>query len=312
MPLGNVWSFPRTTDLRRHARRHEGAGRRGSPKITARLQGVRPSRSISMWRSSRTISRPPPRISAELKLAEPIPKLCTLVTASAVRRRHTRCLRQAARPQLLSHLRPGLHDARSGALPGRRSSRANIWTTTSLREPKPRMPLYHLVGALDPIEDADIRKRIDDGLPETLAEWIRYNGLTHLKIKLNGDDLKWDVDRVVRVDRVAGRRKKARRRKMGLLARLQREVPERGLPARFPAPGEGEDAGRLRAHPVRRAAHRARPEGAPRKRDARGLEAAAGGDRRIADRPGEPDAGARDGLHRARRSRPARGRARRC
>jgi L-alanine-DL-glutamate epimerase-like enolase superfamily enzyme len=71
-----------------------------------------------------------------------------------------------------------------------------------LSRPKPRMPLYHLVGALDSLTDSDIRKRIDDGLPETLPEWIRYNGLTHIKIKLNGNDLSWDVERVLGVDRV--------------------------------------------------------------------------------------------------------------
>src|SRR5262249_47183072 len=71
------------------------------------------------------------------------------------------------------------------------------------REPQPRMPLYHLVGALDPLEPADIARPVGDSLPETLAEWIPFNGLTHLKIKLNGDDLGWDVERVVRVDRVA-------------------------------------------------------------------------------------------------------------
>jgi L-alanine-DL-glutamate epimerase-like enolase superfamily enzyme len=65
------------------------------------------------------------------------------------------------------------------------------------------MPLYHLIGALDPLEAADVREPINDGLPETLGEWIRFNGLTHLKIKLNGDDLDWDVDRVVRVERIA-------------------------------------------------------------------------------------------------------------
>jgi L-alanine-DL-glutamate epimerase-like enolase superfamily enzyme len=65
------------------------------------------------------------------------------------------------------------------------------------------MPLYHLVGAVDPLTKDDVKKPIGDGLPETLPEWIRYNGLTHLKIKLNGEDLDWDVDRVVRVDRVA-------------------------------------------------------------------------------------------------------------
>src|SRR5262249_12906889 len=40
------------------------------------------------------------------------------------------------------------------------------------------------------------------GLPETLPQWIVYNGLTHIKIKLNGDDLGWDVERVVGVDRI--------------------------------------------------------------------------------------------------------------
>jgi L-alanine-DL-glutamate epimerase-like enolase superfamily enzyme len=71
------------------------------------------------------------------------------------------------------------------------------------REPQPRMPLYHLVGAIDPLTPGDLEKKVGDGLPETLGDWINYNGLTHLKIKLNGDDLKWDVERVLAVDRVA-------------------------------------------------------------------------------------------------------------
>ncbi len=78
------------------------------------------------------------------------------------------------------------------------------------REPKPRMPLYHLVGALDPIEATDVTKPVGDGLPETLPEWIRFNGLTHLKIKLNGYDLGWDVERVVRIDGAAERTQRER------------------------------------------------------------------------------------------------------
>lgn len=73
----------------------------------------------------------------------------------------------------------------------------------TLRQPKPRMPLYHLVGALDPLTEGDLTARVGDGLPETLAEWIGADGLTHLKIKLAGDDLPWDVDRVCRVEQVA-------------------------------------------------------------------------------------------------------------
>ncbi|MBI2477114.1 MAG: hypothetical protein HYV60_00175 [Planctomycetia bacterium] len=71
------------------------------------------------------------------------------------------------------------------------------------RECKARLPLYHLVGALDPLAATDITSRIGDGLPETLGEWIVADGLTHLKIKLNGDDLAWDVERVAAVERVA-------------------------------------------------------------------------------------------------------------
>jgi len=73
----------------------------------------------------------------------------------------------------------------------------------TLRQPKAKIPLYHLVGALDPLVDSDINQRLNDGLPETLGEWIAADGLRHLKIKLNGDDLPWDVARVVGVERVA-------------------------------------------------------------------------------------------------------------
>ncbi|MDR1384000.1 MAG: hypothetical protein LBJ67_09180 [Planctomycetaceae bacterium] len=73
----------------------------------------------------------------------------------------------------------------------------------TLRTPKKQMPLYHLVGALDPLTEHDLTKRLNDGLPETLPEWIRADGLTHLKIKLNGNDLDWDVNRICAVDAIA-------------------------------------------------------------------------------------------------------------
>jgi L-alanine-DL-glutamate epimerase-like enolase superfamily enzyme len=71
------------------------------------------------------------------------------------------------------------------------------------RQPKARMPLYHLVGALDPLTAGEVSAPVGDGLPEHLGEWIARDGLTHLKIKLNGDDLAWDLERVLAVDRVA-------------------------------------------------------------------------------------------------------------
>jgi len=71
------------------------------------------------------------------------------------------------------------------------------------RDPQARMPLYHLVGALDPLTPADVAHPVGDGGPEHLIDWIRHDGLTHLKIKLNGDDLDWDTQRIAAVHTVA-------------------------------------------------------------------------------------------------------------
>jgi L-alanine-DL-glutamate epimerase-like enolase superfamily enzyme len=69
--------------------------------------------------------------------------------------------------------------------------------------PVATLPLYHLVGALDPLTPADVVHPVNDGHPKHLEEWIVRDGLTHLKIKLNGDDLRWDVERILAVDAVA-------------------------------------------------------------------------------------------------------------
>ncbi len=68
-------------------------------------------------------------------------------------------------------------------------------------EPREFLYVYHLVGALDPLWDADLKVRIGDGWPETLQEWIQADGVDHIKIKLDGDNADWDVDRVISIDR---------------------------------------------------------------------------------------------------------------
>ena len=95
-----------------------------------------------------------------------------------------------------------------------------------------------------------------------------------------------------------GRAGPPRRHGLVVLPRLQRALPERGLRPRLPAPGPRGRARGFRAHPLRRAADRARPAREPRERHARGGEAAPGRHRRVADRPGEPAPRARDGLQR--------------
>jgi L-alanine-DL-glutamate epimerase-like enolase superfamily enzyme len=69
-----------------------------------------------------------------------------------------------------------------------------------LESPRKHLSVYHLVGALDPTWPNDIRDRAGDGLPEALMEWVTADCLTHIKVKLNGRDLRWDLERVINVD----------------------------------------------------------------------------------------------------------------
>ncbi len=66
--------------------------------------------------------------------------------------------------------------------------------------PETRLPVWHLVGGLDPIEQADCTgHEPDDGYPVTLRDWITSDQLNCLKIKLRGNDQGWDYDRLIRV-----------------------------------------------------------------------------------------------------------------
>jgi L-alanine-DL-glutamate epimerase-like enolase superfamily enzyme len=141
------------------------------------------------------------RLSQEAKLPEIMPELAELVAASPLdaaihdgfgRINHCNSYNALSKEFIHEDLATYLDEQFKG----------EFLDQYTLREPKPRMPLYHLVGALDPLTDADITKRINDKLPETLPEWINQDGLTHFKIKLNGDDLDWDVNRVLAVEKV--------------------------------------------------------------------------------------------------------------
>jgi L-alanine-DL-glutamate epimerase-like enolase superfamily enzyme len=58
--------------------------------------------------------------------------------------------------------------------------------------PLERLHVRHTVGLLDPITAADVREPVADGLPVTLEDYLDWDGITHLKIKVSGaleDDL---------------------------------------------------------------------------------------------------------------------------
>lgn len=135
-------------------------------------------------------------------LAQPIPKLATLVVGSPFDAALHDAFGKAHGVSCFHTYGTDFMNRDLGAYLGSDYAGESL-ATYVLREPKTKMPLYHLVGALDPLDDAEVAKPVGDGLPETLGDWIRFNGLTHMKIKLNGDDLGWDLERIVKVDRIA-------------------------------------------------------------------------------------------------------------
>jgi L-alanine-DL-glutamate epimerase-like enolase superfamily enzyme len=203
MPMGNTWSFP---SARLSFDQTLDAMLELVARIARSLPGAAGGEHLDPFQHGLLLERlaldEAVVLERELKLAEPIPKLCALVVASsfdaAVHDGFGKLLGASVwdcyGPEHLNRdLGEYLDAGFAGEFPEAHVS----------REPKPRMPLYHLVGALDALTGSDLAERAGDGLPETLGEWIARDGLTHLKIKLNGDDLEWDVGRVLAVDRAA-------------------------------------------------------------------------------------------------------------
>lgn len=201
MPLGNVWSFP--------SREMSYATTLGAMKSLAeRIAKI--TRSHSEFGHPIDINsalepeylKAATEVSKELKLTVPIPKLCTLVTASAFDaaihdafgKLHGRNCYQTYGQDLMTHdLSRYLNQDFKGEFPAR----------YILTRPKPRVSMFHSVGGADAVLPSELSQRLNDGMPETLAEWIKFNGLTHIKIKLQGEDLRWDIERTVNIDRVA-------------------------------------------------------------------------------------------------------------
>jgi L-alanine-DL-glutamate epimerase-like enolase superfamily enzyme len=201
MPLGNVWSFPSRT--------------LGYKRTLAAMQAMI-SRLARLYGTCSVIGHPidlthalephfvslAEDVTREQKLDDPIPRLCALVCASpfdaalhdAYGKAFSRNCYDTYGPDFLSH---DLGHYLGAEFQGERLDQYIA------RKPQLRMPLYHLIGALDPLTPSEVKQPVGDGLPETLGDWIRKDGLTHLKIKLNGDDLFWDVERVLSVERVA-------------------------------------------------------------------------------------------------------------
>jgi L-alanine-DL-glutamate epimerase-like enolase superfamily enzyme len=199
MPMGNIWSFP--------SERMSYDTTLGAMKALAqRIRDITGDFKQAAHPIDMNVALEPEylkaaaEVSQRLHLEEPIPKLCMLVVASAFDAAlHDAFGKVHGVSSYLTYGRNFVaHDLSHYLGPEFKGEYLDRYVSA---EPSARLALYHSVGASDAIEESDVTKRVNDHLPETLSEWVRYNGLTHIKIKLAGDDLRWDLDRVVRIDR---------------------------------------------------------------------------------------------------------------
>jgi L-alanine-DL-glutamate epimerase-like enolase superfamily enzyme len=207
MTLGNAWAFP--------AASHD-TGLGAMKALADALQPLTAScdergHPIDLFRVLEPeYLRAAAAVSAARSLPVPIPKLCTLVVASAFdaaihdaygKAFGVSCY-ETYGPSFIKH---DLSEDLGAAFKGEYLDRYVPST------PRATTPLFHSIGASDPLEAADVRTPINDGLPETFEEWIPRDGLTRFKIKLNGGNLDGDVERILRIDRIVNRVEAGRR-----------------------------------------------------------------------------------------------------
>ncbi len=208
MPLGNAWAWPSTSMDNGETL---GAMRALAKRLVLDCGADRPAgHPLDIChRLAQAYSATAGELERELEWPEPMPRLAQLVSASpleaALFDAHGK-LYQANSYDLLEASLVGsdLSSFLGGDFEGEDLSRY------TRREPKSTMPLYHLVGALDPLTAADVAEPVGDGLPETLQDWVHADGLTHFKIKLAGDDLAWDLERVLAVEQVVAEAQRER------------------------------------------------------------------------------------------------------
>lgn len=201
MPMGNVWSFPSKAMPYETTLGAMRALAKRICKITGDFKGTAHPIEINFQLEPEYL-KAAAEVSGELGLAEPIPKLCTQVTASPF----DAALHDAFGKAL------GLNCYRtySAGLMGHDLSRylnadfkGESLESYVSAEPRDWIWLFHSVGGLDAVTPGDLKEPLGDGMPETLGEWIKRDGLQRIKIKLQGENLEWDIARTVSIDRVA-------------------------------------------------------------------------------------------------------------
>ncbi len=197
IPLGNVWSFP--SDTLRYDQTLEAM-----KQLAKKIANITESYGGAGDPIELNHHLEPQYLDAARSMpveGTPIPPLCTLVVASAFDAATHDAFGKLLGKNCYGTYGPDfIANDLSRYLDGQfKGEYLNQYVTA---DPRPCLHLYHLVGALDPLTVADLPTRRNDGLPETLPDWVKADGVDHIKIKLDGNNLDWDINRVLAVNAV--------------------------------------------------------------------------------------------------------------
>ncbi|HTV03517.1 MAG TPA: hypothetical protein VMF13_23395, partial [Luteitalea sp.] len=207
MTLGNAWAYPSAP---------QDAGLGAMMALADACRGITADcddrgHPIDLWRVLEpAYLRAAGEVTTQRSLATPLPILATLVVASAFDAAvHDAYGKAFGLSSYATYSREYMRQDLSRDLgPAFAGEYLDRYVPV---QPRAETPVFHSVGASDAIEPTDLKTRVDDGLPNTLDEWIARDGLTHFKIKLNGGNGAQDFDRITRIDKVVRRAMEARR-----------------------------------------------------------------------------------------------------
>jgi L-alanine-DL-glutamate epimerase-like enolase superfamily enzyme len=142
------------------------------------------------------------RLSRDLGLSSAMPYLASLVSASPVDAALHDAFGKAAGINSYNGYGRSCMEHDLSRYLGKRFRGAYL--SDFLRPMPPAVDAFHLVGGLDKLTESQVADDDPkDGLPVSLDQWVRYEHLHCLKVKLRGRDLDWDIQRVLEVARVA-------------------------------------------------------------------------------------------------------------
>ena len=143
---------------------------------------------------------------------EPMPWLAALLCCSpfdialhdAFGKLHGRPIFETYSPEFMNRDLAGFVQPAQGARLSFRGKYPSNFLVSKMPE---RMPVWHLVGGLDALDESELNgDEPMDAYPVTLEKWIERDGLKCLKVKLRGDDAAWDWERMVKVGKIGAAR----------------------------------------------------------------------------------------------------------